>query len=103
MRCIPTDAAGITLGVDTHKDIHVAVALDGLGRRLGTLSIPTTPAGYEELVVWAKGFGSLERAGVEGTGSFGAGLSRFLRAQGIEVFEVIRPRRREQYRSLYTG
>jgi hypothetical protein len=48
MRCIPTDAAGITLGVDTHKDIHVAVALDGLGRRLGTLSIPTTPAGYEE-------------------------------------------------------
>jgi hypothetical protein len=45
MRCIPTDAAGITVGVDTHKDIHVAVALDGLGRRLGTLSIPTTPAG----------------------------------------------------------
>jgi hypothetical protein len=50
MRCIPTDSAGITLGVDTHKDFHVAVALDGLGKRLGTLSIPTTPAGYEELV-----------------------------------------------------
>jgi hypothetical protein len=41
MRCIPTDTAGITLGVDTHKDIHVAVALDGLGRRLGTLGIAT--------------------------------------------------------------
>jgi transposase len=99
-RSVPTtNAEVITLGVDTHKDIHVAVALDGLGRRLGTLSIPTTPAGYEELVVWARGFGPLGRVGVEGTGSFGAGLSRFLRAQGIEVFEVIRPRRREQYRS----
>lgn len=49
---------------------------------------------------WANGFGPLERAGVEGTGSFGSGLARFfLQAKGIEVFEVIRPRRREQYRS----
>jgi transposase len=89
----------ITVGVDTHKDIHVAVALDGLGRRLGALSVPTTPAGYKELVDWANGFGPLGRAGVEGTGSFGAGLTRFLRAEEIEVFEVIRPRRRDQYRS----
>jgi transposase len=57
MRCIPADAAGITLGVDTHKDVHVAVALDGLGRCLGTLSIPTTPAGYEEL--WTGRTGSV--------------------------------------------
>jgi transposase len=49
--------------------------------------------------VGENGFGPLECAGVEGTGSFGAGLTRFLRAQGIEVFEVIRPRRRDQYRS----
>ena len=89
----------ITVGVDTHKDIHVAVALDGLGRRLGTLSVPTTPQGYKALLGWANGFGPLERAGVEGTGSFGAGLTRFLQAEGIEVFEVIRPRRRDQYRS----
>jgi hypothetical protein len=47
-------------------------------------------------VNWARGFGPLERAGVEGTGSFGAGLTRFLRAQGIELFEVIRPKRRDQ-------
>ncbi len=80
----------------THKDVHVAVALDGLGRRLGTLSVPTIPTGYENLVNWARGFGPLERAGVEGTGSFGAGLTRFLRAQGIEVFEVMRPKRRDQ-------
>jgi transposase len=98
MRCIPTDSAGITLGVDTHKDFHVAVALDGLGKRLGTLSIPTTPAGYEELVDWANGFGPLEGAGIEGTGSLGAGLTRFLQAEGAKVFEVVRPKRREQYR-----
>lgn len=98
MRCIPTDSEGITLGVDTHKDFHVAVALDGLGRRLGTLSIPTTPAGYEELVDWANGFGPLEGVGIEGTGSFGAGLSRFLRSKGARVFEVDRPKRRDQYR-----
>jgi transposase len=87
------------VGVDTHKDVHVAVALDGLGRRLGTLSVPPNPVGYKELVDWANGFGPLERAGVEGTGSFGCGLARFLQAKGIEVFEVIRPRRRDQYRS----
>lgn len=96
-RSVPTNTEVITVGVDTHKDIHVA--LDGLGRGLGTLSVPAIPAGYENLVNWARGFGPLERAGVEGTGSFGAGLTRFLRAQGIEVFEVIRPKRREQYRS----
>ena len=99
-RAVPTTSAEmITVGVDTHKDVRVAVALDGLGRRLGTLSVPTSPAGYKELVDWANGFGPLERAGVEGTGSFGSGLARFLRAEGIEVFEVIRPRRRDQYRS----
>jgi transposase len=97
---VPTTSAEVvTVGVDTHKDVHVAVALDGLGRRLGALSVPTSPAGYEELVDWANGFGPLERAGVEGTGSFGCGLARFLQAKGIEVFEVIRPRRRHQYRS----
>jgi transposase len=99
-RSIPTTSAEIiTVGVDTHKDVHVAVVLDCLGRRLGTLSVPTSPAGYKELVDWANGFGPLERAGVEGTGSFGCGLARFLQAKGIEVFEVIRPKRREQYRS----
>jgi hypothetical protein len=85
--CIPTDAAGITLGVDTHKDFHVALALDGLGERLGTLSIPTTPAGYEKLLDRANGFGPLEGVAIEGTGSFGAGLTRFLQAEGAKVLE----------------
>ncbi len=98
-RCVPTNAGGITLGVDTHKDTHVAVALDGLGRRLGHLSIPTTTAGYKKLVEWANEFGPLEHAGVEGTGCFGAGLARFLKAQEVKVSEVIRSKRRDQYRS----
>lgn len=98
-RCIPIDAAAITLGVDTHKDTHVAVALDGIGRHQGTLSVPTNPAGYRNLVQWASGFGPLAHVGVEGTGSFGAGLARFLKARGIWVSEVIRPKRRDQYRS----
>jgi transposase len=91
--------ANVTLGVDTHKDSHVAVALDGLGRHLGTLSVPTTTAGYRKLLGWARELGTIEQAGVEGTGSFGAGLTRFLKAEGIQVREVIRPKRRDQYRS----
>jgi transposase len=89
----------VTLGVDTHKDVHVSVALDGLGRHLGTLSVPATTAGYRRLVDWANEFGTIEHAGVEGTGSFGAGLARFLKTKGIKVREVIRPKRRDQYRS----
>jgi transposase len=98
-RCIPTGAATITLGVDTHKDTHVGVALDELGRLQGTLSVAANPAGYKKLLEWASGFGHLEHAGVEGTGSFGAGLARFLKAEGIKVSEVTRPKRRDQYRS----
>ena len=101
-RCIPIDATAITLGVDIHKDIHkdihVGLALDGVGRHQGTLSVPANPAGYRKLVEWASGFGPLAHAGVEGTGSFGAGLARFLKARGIKVSEVIRPKRRDQYR-----
>jgi transposase len=89
----------ITLGVDTHKDAHVAVALDGIGRHLGTVVVPTTEKGYCELIQWAEDLGNIERVGVEGTGSFGAGLTRFLIAKGIEVREVLRPKRRDQYRS----
>jgi transposase len=85
-RCIPTGAATITLGVDTHKDTHVGVALDGLGRFQGTLSVAANLAGYRKLLEWASEFGHLEHAGVEGTGSFGAGLTRFLKAEGVSVF-----------------
>jgi transposase len=98
-RCIPTGAATITLGVDTHKDTHVGVALDGLGRFQGTLSVAANLAGYRKLLEWASEFGHLEHAGVEGTGSFGAGLTRFLKAEGVSVFEVACPKRRDQHRT----
>lgn len=62
-------AGEVILGVDTHQDVHVAVALDGLGRRLGELEVSTTTKGYERLLRWAKEFGSVYCAGVEGTGS----------------------------------
>ncbi len=84
----------VVLGVDTHLDAHVAVALDGLGRRLGELAVPTTKKGYESLVSWAEGFGPVGRAGVEGTSSYGAGLARHLKSVGMGVFEIERPKRR---------
>ena len=87
-------AEEVVLGVDTHLDAHVAVALDGLGRRLGELAVPTTEKGYEGLLTWAQGFGHVGRAGVEGTSSYGAGLARHLKAAQIPVFEVERPKRR---------
>jgi transposase len=90
--------ARVTLGVDTHADVHVGVALDHLGRRLGTHAIPTTPAGYAELVTWARAFGPLERVGLEGTGSYGAGLARWLRQRGVAVVEVERPSRQTRRR-----
>jgi transposase len=98
----PNTEVAVILGVDTHLDFHVAVALDHLGRRLGESSVPTTPKGYERLLRWAAGFGPLRCAGVEGTSSYGAGLTRHLRARGIEVLEVERPkhRRRSSRRNL---
>ena len=83
----------ITVGVDTHTDLHVGVALDQFGRRLGTRSVPTTPVGFAELVTWASDLGVLERFGIEGTGSYGAGLARWLRGRGLTVVEVERPDR----------
>jgi transposase len=84
------------LGVDTHLDFHVAVAIDHLGRRLGEASVPTNVEGYERLLRWAERFGPVRRAGVEGTSSYGAGLARHLGAKGIEVLEVERPERRRR-------
>jgi len=66
----------VTLGVDTHADLHVGVALDQFGRRLGTRSIATSTAGFAELLAWASAFGVIEQIGIEGTGSYGAGASR---------------------------
>lgn len=90
--------SSVFLGVDTHSDAHVGVILDGAGRRIGELSVPNSEAGYAELVGWVLGFGALVAAGVEGTGSYGAGLSRFLRARGVSVLEVNRTSRQHRRR-----
>jgi len=87
---------GVTGGVDTHADVHVAAAIDHNGGLLGVESFPADRAGYEELLGWLVGFGPVTRVGVEGTGSWGVGLSRFLADQEIVVVEVDRPNRQKR-------
>jgi transposase len=87
------DAPQLTIGVDTHLEVHVAHANDQLGRPLATLQIPTTPAGYAQLLAWAHELGEPIVWGVEGTGSYGAALARFLAANDQVVVEVNRPDR----------
>ena len=88
-----TKDPGIIIGVDTHKDEHVAVAVDKLGVRIGQRNLPTTDSGYARLEQWARSLGEIDSFGVEGTGSYGAGLARFLRGQKYRVIEVNRPDR----------
>ena len=80
----------ITGGVDTHADVHVAAALDGIGGLLGVSEFPATPAGYARLLGWLTSFGAVCLVGIEGTGSYGAGLARHVTAAGIRVVEVDR-------------
>ena len=86
-------APGITGGVDTHLDSHVAAALDPLGRLIGSEPFAADAAGYKALLGWLEGFGEVTKVGMEGTGSYGVGLARFLRRRGIQVVEVNRPNR----------
>ena len=88
----------ITAGVDTHLDVHVAAALDERGALLGVEQFATTPAGYAELLGWLERFGTVELAGIEGTGSYGAGLTRFLHTRDITVVEIDRPNRQRRRR-----
>ncbi|MET7895928.1 IS110 family transposase [Streptomyces mirabilis] len=83
----------VVLGVDTHGEVHVAAMVCPLGQVLGTESFPATAVGYGRLLAWARKLGAVRRAGVEGSGTFGAGLSRYLLAQQVQVFEVNRPDR----------
>src|SRR5215212_3996895 len=80
--------AEVIVGVDTHKDVHAAAAIDASGVPLGTKTIPASSEGYQALEAWAVSLGPVRAVGIEGTGSYGAGLSRFLRERGHVVFEV---------------
>jgi transposase len=88
----------ITGGVDTHADVHVAAALDPAGGLPGVQEFPATAAGYAGLLGWLGGFGTVALAGIEGTGSYGAGLARHVTAAGIRVVEVDRSGRQDRRR-----
>lgn len=86
----------VVLGVDTHRDTHTAVALDHTGRQLAAQTFPADPGGYRGLLEWAQSFGPVQRVGVEGTGAYGAGLTRYLTSQRIPVVEIDRPNRQQR-------
>jgi len=96
---IVEDTRVITGGVDTHADTHVAAALDPLGGLLGVREFPATAAGYADLLAWLSGFGTVAVIGVEGTGSYGAGLARYLAAARVRVVEVDRADRQDRHRA----
>jgi transposase len=98
---VPAPAAStrsITVGVDTHKDRHVAAVVDQTGRVLAATDVPTTGRGFAQLLAWARKHGTVDRFAVEGTGAYGAGLTRYLRAAGQQVVEVDRPNRQTRRR-----
>jgi transposase len=90
---------GVIGGVDTHLDVHVAAAVDAVGGVLGVESFPTTEQGYRRLIEWLGALGPVMLVGVEGTGSYGAGLTRSLQQAGLEVVEVDRPNRQARHRA----
>jgi transposase len=92
------ETRAITGGVDTHADMHVAAALDPIGGLLGIEEFPVSPAGYARLLGWLGGFGTVALVGIEGTGSYGAGLARHVTAAGIRVVEVDRSDRQDRRR-----
>jgi transposase len=92
------ETRAITGGVDTHAEVHVAAALDPVGGLLGVQEFPATPAGYAQLLGWLGGFGRVCLVGIEGTGSYGAGLARHITAAGVRVVEVDRADRQDRRR-----
>jgi transposase len=92
------ETRAVTGGVDTHADTHVAAALDAIGGVLGVSEFPATPAGYARLLAWLNSFGPVCLVGIEGTGSYGAGLTRHVTAAGIRVVEVDRSDRQDRRR-----
>jgi transposase len=84
--------------VDTHAEVHVAAALDRIGGLLGVRQFPATPAGYADLLGWLGEFGAVALVGIEGTGSYGAGLARYMAGAGVRVVEVDRADRQDRHR-----
>src|SRR5580692_5246587 len=85
-------------GVDTHKDLHVAAVVDEQDRIIGTRSFATTRQGYRQMLAWMRSFGELQRIGIESTGSYGAGLLRFMQQAKVTVLEVTTPDKQDRRR-----
>lgn len=83
----------IFAGVDTHKETHHAAVITATGQHLAAAEFPASAPGYSALAAFIAGFGTVLKVGIEGTGSYGAGLTRFLREAGVPVVEVLRPTR----------
>src|SRR5512132_2261544 len=94
MTSMTTATVRVIGGVDTHGQSHHAAVIDGVGRQLDDREFPASPAGYGALLEWLRGYGELDRVGVEGTGTYGVALTRHLREAGALVVEVDRPDRR---------
>jgi transposase len=94
MTTIADDECRVTVGIDTHGEVHVAAVLDERGRLLGTKSFSTISTGHRRLERWASGFGIIDSLGIEGTGAWGAGVARYFTGQGYRVVEVDRPDRK---------
>ena len=97
------ETSAITGGVDRHADVHVAAALDPVGGLLGVQEFPATPGGYARLLDWLAGFGTVCLVGVEGTGSYGAGLARHITGAGVRVVEAVRSGRQDRRRQGKSG
>jgi transposase len=95
---IVEDRPVIAGGVDTHAGMHVAAALDPIGGLLGVREFPATRAGYAGLPAWLGSLGDIAVAGIEGTGSYGAGLARHLAKAGVRVAEADRADRQDRRR-----
>ena len=91
MRTMTSPGGSVTGGVDAHTDTHDAAALDERGRLLGTRTFPTTPDGNRALLTWLETFGLIAVIGVESTGSYAAGLVRYLRSRDVAIVEVNQP------------
>jgi len=98
MTIVGTNPEAVIGGVDTHVDVHVAAAVNHVGGVLGVEAFTTTRTGYRQLVSWLRSHGELTLGGVEGTGSYGVGLARYLTRAGVTVVEVDRPNRQTRHR-----
>ncbi|MEE9205764.1 MAG: transposase, partial [Acidimicrobiia bacterium] len=98
MTIVGTNPDAVIGGVDTHAEVHVAAAVNHVGGVLGVEAFATTPTGYRQLMSWLRSHGELTLVGVEGTGSYGVGLARYLTRAGVAVVEVDRPNRQTRHR-----